>query len=158
MRCERLTLNGDPGALAAELRQLAPTAASVSESVAGIIERVSAEGDHAVLDYTRRFDTAGADPKPLRVEEDELDGAVRDLDPAVRRGLERAIANVTTMAGAAAHREATTVDLGSHVIRLHNIPVHRGAVYVPGGRAPYPSTVVMGAIPARVAGVEAIVV
>jgi histidinol dehydrogenase len=158
MRCERRTLSGDPAALVAELRTLVPAAASVSAVVAEIVGRVRDEGDAAVLEYTRTLDTGGRAAKPLRVGDDELDAAADRLDPDVRRGLARAIANVEAVAAARAHREWISVDLGSHVIRLGRAPVARGGVYVPGGRAPYPSTVVMGVVPARVAGVEDVVV
>jgi histidinol dehydrogenase len=158
MRCERIGLSGDPALPVSELRALIPAAASVSVVVAEIIARVRGEGDSALLEYTRALDTAGAEPKPLRVSADELDDAARALDPAVRHGLERAIANVEAVASARAHREQTSVDLGTHVVRLGTAPVARAAVYVPGGRAPYPSTVVMGVVPARVAGVREIAV
>jgi histidinol dehydrogenase len=158
MRCERISLSGDPALLVSELRALIPAADSVSDAVAEIIARVRREGDTALLEYTRALDTAGTEPKPLGVSADELDAAAHALDPGVRHGLERAIANVEVVASARAHREQTSVDLGTHVVRLGSAPVARAAVYVPGGRAPYPSTVVMGVVPAQVAGVEEIAV
>ena len=67
MRCERFELTGEPAALAAELRALVAAPQSVSEAVARIIARVRAEGDAAVLEYTRLLDTRGTDPGPLIV-------------------------------------------------------------------------------------------
>ena len=159
MRFERISLEGDPTPVVARLRALVPAAASVSEDVAKIIARVREWRDAAVLDYTRALDIrAGADPRPLAVADEELAAAATRLDQAVRHGLERAIANVEAVASARAHRETTSIDLGTHVVRLGRAPVRRAGVYVPGGRAPYPSTVVMGVVPARVAGVDEIVV
>ncbi len=155
MRCERLTLTGDPGELAVQLRGLVPGGESVSDAVAGIIARVRAEGDRAVLGYTREFD--GAEPASLRVPDDELAAAAEELDPVLRRSLDAVIANVRTVAEAA-HQEEVTVDLETHRIHLRREPVRRAAIYVPGGRAPYPSTVVMGVTPARVAGVDEVIV
>ncbi len=158
MRCERIELTGDPAVVVRQLRALVPGGESVSADVAEIVARVRAEGDAALLRYTREFDTAGGDPEELRVAAEDLDAAAERLDPDVRHGLERAIANVEAVAAARAHREKTSVELGSHVIRLGRTPVARAGVYVPGGRAPYPSTVVMGVVPARVAGVAEIAV
>jgi histidinol dehydrogenase len=77
----------------------------------------------------------------------------------VRAGLEIAIANVGQVAAAAVSRDAErTVELGSHTVTLRSAPVARAAVYVPGGRAPYPSTVVMGVVTARAARVGDVVV
>jgi histidinol dehydrogenase len=159
MRCERISLEGDPAAAVTRLRALVPDARSVSDEVAKIIARVREWNDAAVLDYTRALDIRGvAEPRPLRVADDELDAAAAALDPAVRHGLARAIANVEAVAAARAHRETTSVDLGTHVVCLGRAPVWRAGIYVPGGRAPYPSTVVMGVVPARVAGVREILV
>ena len=140
---------GAPAALVAEIRALAPQAPSVAAAVSEIIAAVAAEGDAAVRRYTARFD---ADPPPpARVEADELAHALAVLDPAVRAGLEVAIANVAEVAWAAADddREVTLAQ-GQRVL-LREMPVARAAVYVPGGRAPYPSTVVMGTVTARAA-------
>jgi histidinol dehydrogenase len=154
MRCERLTLSGDPGPLVEELRARVPTAESVRSAVAKIISRVRSGGDEAVRRYTREFDTHGREPETIRVEERTLAAAEEKLNAAVRRGLERAIGNIEAVAVARSRRDDATVDLGSHVIRARRAPVACAAVYVPGGRAPYPSTVLMGVVPARVAGVD----
>ena len=87
-----------------------------------------------------------------------LAAALDALDPEVRGGLELAVANVSAVAAAGLEPEAeVTLDQGQSV-RLRDIPVRRAAVYAPGGRAPYPSSVVMGAVTARAAGVDEVVV
>jgi histidinol dehydrogenase len=157
MRCERRVLSGDPAGLASELRGLVPGGESVSAAVAEIVAAVRSGGDEAVLDYTERFDLGGAQAKSLRVNDAETATAADELDPAVRRALRRATENVRRVAEASLRR-AVTVDFGSHTVALRREPVTRAAVYVPGGRAPYPSTVIMGVVPARVAGVSQVAV
>ncbi len=157
MQYELLALERQPAELAGELRALVPAPEMVRTSVAEIVADVRARGDEAVIDYTRRFDTAGAEPAPLRVADADLDAAERALDGAVRAGLERAIDNVRRV-GEAGLRPDVTVEFEAHSVTLRSAPVERAGVYVPGGRAPYPSTVVMGVITARVAGVEQVAV
>jgi len=152
-----MTLAGDPGALAEELRELVPAPESVRDQVAEIIARVRTSGDDALRYYTRQFDTGGSTPSALRVPEAELDTAEAGLDPDVRGGLRQAIANVMRV-GEEAVTGDRTVAFDGHEVRLREVAVQRAAVYVPGGRAPYPSTVVMGTIAARVAGVREIAV
>jgi histidinol dehydrogenase len=154
---ERLTLSGDPTGLAEELRELIPAPESVRDQVTEIIARVRASGDDALRYYTRQFDTGGSTPSALRVPDAELDTAAQRLPDDVRAGLERAITNVTRVAEAGLG-EDRRVQFDGHEVRLREVPVDRGGVYVPGGRAPYPSTVIMGAVCARVAGVEKIAV
>jgi histidinol dehydrogenase len=161
---EPLVLTEDPVALAAELRSLVPDPASVREAVAEIVARVRDGGDAAVGEYTRRFDTGGAEPGPLVVAPGELDDAVERLDPQVRAGLERAGENVGRVAAAGLTPDRV-VALGGGAqaqarweVALRGVPVGRAAVYVPGGRAPYPSTVIMGVVTARVAEVEHVAV
>jgi histidinol dehydrogenase len=159
MQCERLTAaDGDPVALAAQLRALVPPGASVSERVAEIIAQVRSKGDAALLDYTRRFDTGGAEPSALEVPAADLDAALERLDPDVRAGLERAIDNVGTVARAGLRHEITVVDFDGHQVLLREVAVRSAGIYVPGGRAPYPSTVVMGVVTALVAGVPDVAV
>jgi histidinol dehydrogenase len=162
VRCERLELNGseggDPESIAAELRALVPAPQSVQAVVAEIIAEVRGHGDEAVREYTRRFDTGGREPAPLLVTEAELDAAAEKLDADVRAGLDHAIENVGAVAAGWDAQVQTAVEFPRHEVRLRTASVDRAAVYVPGGRAPYPSTVVMGVVTARAAGVEDVVV
>ena len=160
MRVERFSLSGPSGAreTAAAVRALAPGADSVSDGVREIIAAVRAGGDAAVAELTAKHDTRGATPPPVRVPAEELDAAVARLRPDVRAGLEIAMANVAAVAGASLGDDAELLLPQGQRILVRELPVRRAAVYVPGGRAPYPSTVVMGTVTAQVAGVEEIVV
>ncbi len=160
MRLERRTLidGSDPGVLATELRALVPGGASVATAVAAIVAEVRERGDEAVLELTRRHDTGGTEPQPLRVSDEELSDALDGLDGDVRAGLELAIANVGAVARAGVDPEAAVTLPQGQRIALRESPVARAAIYVPGGRAPYPSTVVMGVVTALAAGVEQVAV
>ena len=156
MRVERIAADVDSAAsAAARLRALVPQAESVAAAVAEIVTTVAQRGDEGLLEVERRF---GGGAAPLRVGAEELAAASDTLDPAVRAGLERAIANVrrVAQAGLAGDVEVTLPE--GHTVTLRELPVRRAAVYAPGGRAPYPSSVVMGAVTARAAGVEQVVV
>lgn len=157
MRCERITVAADPTLLAQELRQLVPAPESVSADVAEIIARVRASGDDALRYFTRKFDTGGSQPAALRVPEAELDTAVDRLEASVRAGLELAADNVRRVAEAWLVEERA-VDFDGHQVKLRSVPLERAGVYVPSGRAPYPSTVLMGTVTARVAGVPEVAV
>jgi histidinol dehydrogenase len=129
------------------------------ESVGEIIEEVRARGDDAVREFTERFDHAELGPDQLRVDANELEASVGVLEPDVLAGLRTAIGNVKAVAKAQVNDQAVAVELPQgHVVEIVEHPVRRAAVYVPGGRAPYPSTVVMGAVTARAAGVREIAV
>jgi histidinol dehydrogenase len=160
VRSERFALadENEAAALASRVRELVPAPASVHDKVAEIVAAVRDEGDAALDRYTRRFDTKRRKPPPLRVSADALGAALDALADDVRAGLQTAIANVAEVA-AAGVGEAHEVNLPEgHTIVVRELPVRRAAVYVPGGRAPYPSTVVMGVVTARAAGVEAVAV
>jgi histidinol dehydrogenase len=134
---ERVTLSGDPATLAAELRELVPPPDTVQDQVAEIIARVRASGDDALRFYTRELDTGGTTPSALRVPDAELDTAAERLDDELRAALRLAIDNVMRVAEAALAPEQT-VSFEGHEVKLREVAVDRGAVYVPGGRAPYP--------------------
>jgi histidinol dehydrogenase len=142
-------------AAAARVRALVPPPASVADGVAEIVAAVRARGDAAVLEYERRF---GGGERPLRVTPEELGAALGALDGDVRAGLEVAIANVRAVAEAGLAGERGVVLPQGHTVTLREVPVRRAAVYAPGGRNPYPSTVVMGAVTSRAAGVDEVVV
>jgi histidinol dehydrogenase len=155
MQAERLSMHGEVVAFAARLRGRIPAPESVALSVAEIIEGVRETGDGAVLDYTERFDNVEIDS--LLVQEGELERAEKELEPAIRAGLELAIDNVRRVAQHGLV-PGGTVEFGTHTVAVRSAPVQRAAVYVPGGRAPYPSTVVMGVVTAQVARVPEIAV
>jgi histidinol dehydrogenase len=131
----------------------------LTAEVAAIVHEVRDGGDAAVLSLTERFDHAELGPEQLRVDANELESSVGVLDRDVLAGLRTAKANVRAVALAQVRDEPLAVELPEgHTVEIVEHPVRRAAVYVPGGRAPYPSTVVMGAVTARTAGVEQIVV
>ncbi len=130
-----------------------------TEPVAEIIEEVRIRGDEAVREFTERFDHAELGPDQLRVDANELEASIGVLEPDVLNGLRTAIANVKAVAQAQVRDEPVTVELPQgHTVEVVEHAVERAAVYVPAGRAPYPSTVVMGAVTARAAGVHEIAV
>ncbi|MFL5847124.1 MAG: histidinol dehydrogenase [Solirubrobacteraceae bacterium] len=151
MRTERLS--GDDAAAA--LRSLIPGGASVRPAVEEIVDAVRRVGDEALFDYVARFD--GGSP-PLRVPAERLDAAAAALRGDVRAGLEMAMANVAAVAGASLGDDAELELPQGQRIHVRELPVRRAAIYAPGGRNPYPSTVVMGVVTAQVAGVESIAV
>jgi histidinol dehydrogenase len=125
-----------------------------SGDVTAILDDVRAGGDAAVLEYEQRF--SGNDS--IVVTPSELAAALEGLDPAVRAGLETAIANVRAVAVAGLDSESAAILPEGHTVLLREVPMRRAAVYAPGGEHPYPSSVVMGAVTARAAGVEEVVV
>ncbi|MFI5004802.1 MAG: histidinol dehydrogenase [Solirubrobacterales bacterium] len=139
------------------LRGLIPSADFVEDRVREIVVDVMERGDEAVVDYTRTYDT-DVDPHPLVVPGAELDEAITRLPLDMVAGLQVATANVAEVAQAdVAENVSVTLPQGQRVTR-REIPVKSAAVYVPGGRAPYPSTAVMGVVTARAAGVQDVVV
>jgi histidinol dehydrogenase len=136
-------------------RDLAP---AVAKEVAAIIDEVRKDGDSAVIRLTERFDKAELGPGELRVEPRELEASLRVPEPDVLSALRTAITNVRAVAEAQLG-EPVHVGLGQgQRVELVELPVRRVGIYVPGGRAPYPSTVVMCAATARAAGVEQVAV
>jgi len=128
---------------------------SVATGIAGdLIADVRERGESALYDQAERLD--GVRPAQIRIHAEEIGRAVRELDPAVRAALEEAIRRVT-VASEAQLPSATVTELGSgaQVIQRWQ-PVNRVGLYVPGGKAVYPSSVVMNVVPAQVAGVSSI--
>jgi histidinol dehydrogenase len=154
VRIERFRLE-DPAQLVGQVRGLIPAGESVAGAAGEIVDDVRDRGDAAVIEYTERFDAPG---HALRVTAGELEAALAELDGEVRHGLETAIANVAEVANAGVGDDREVALPQGHRILLREVAVRSAAVYVPGGAAPYPSTVVMGVVTARAAGVEEVVV
>jgi histidinol dehydrogenase len=151
MRTRRFAWEGAT-ATAASLRAWATEAAA--EVDVGPIEREVREGgDEAVLRLTTQFDAPGVALNSLRVDPGEATSALADLDPELRAAMEAASANIRRVAEAQIGEERTVELAAGQSVKLREVPVGAAGIYAPGGRAAYPSSVLMCAIPARVAGV-----
>jgi histidinol dehydrogenase len=140
------------------LRGFVPAKDQVEDAVREIVGQVREGGDEAVRKYTRTYDTGGTDPRPLLVAPEELDEAIKQLPMEMVAGLQVAIANVAQVAQAGVGEDVSLTLPQGQRVTLREVPVSSAAVYVPGGRAPYPSTAVMGVVTARAAGVLDVVV
>ncbi len=125
-----------------------------SEAVRAILDEVRAGGDEALRALTKRFD--GVDMDSLRVAEAELGAALAGLDPTLRAALELAYDRILAYHR---HEPAPLADFENDGVVVEHLvrPVRRAGLYAPGGRARYPSTVLMCAAPAQVAGVAELV-
>lgn len=131
-----------------------PTA-QVSDIVADIIANVRKGGDKAVLEYTARFDKAVL--TDMAVKPEEIAEAVAAVEPEFLEILERAAANIRRFHEKQKRQSFIINDEEGIVIGQKIIPVDRAGLYVPGGTAAYPSTVLMDVIPAKIAGVREVV-
>ncbi len=127
----------------------------VEAVVDAIIADVRARGDAALRDYARKFD--GAELDALEVSRQELDEALDAADPYFLETLRMAAANIEAFHRRQLHGNFVMTEQDGVILGQKYTPVERAGVYVPGGTAAYPSTVLMDVIPARVAGVPEIV-
>jgi histidinol dehydrogenase len=130
--------------------------AALRDSVADILRRVRDEGDGGLLDFARRLDGFSGDADALRISPERLAEARESIDPELRAALERAAANIRAFHERQLERGFLDMHPDGTVLGQRVTPLRRVGVYVPGGRASYPSTVLMNVIPARVAGVDEI--
>ncbi len=154
MKTELLEWGGrDARALAQRLRALAPPLGDVTPEVAGILERVRTGGDEALREISQGL---GEElPESLRVDPEAIEAAPGLLEPDVRESLRLAAKNIEAVARAELEVRArpAAVELPQgQAVEVREEPIAAVGVYVPGGRAAYPSSVLMCAIPARVAG------
>ena len=160
MRIDRIEWDGrEPRALAARLRASVPGLEDVSEQVAGVIGSVREGGDAAVRELAAGFGEPVAEA--LAISADAVAAAPGLLEPELREALRVAAANVEAVARAelAGLERPTALELAQgQRVEVRAAPVAAAGVYAPGGRAAYPSSVLMAAIPARVAGVGRVVV
>jgi len=119
-----------------------------------VLSRVRAEGDAALLELTEKYD--GVRPDPVKVPASVLDGAADALDDDLRTALEEAEANIRRFHEKQVRESWFTEDGDGVVLGQRVVPMDRAGLYVPGGTAFYPSSLLMNAIPAQVAGVEEI--
>ena len=131
-------------------------AVNVEEIVAQIIENVKTNGDAALFDYCRKFDQA--ELSALQVSEAEMQEAVASVEPEFLDILQKAAANIRSFHEKQKRTSFILNEKPGVVMGQKIIPVDRAGLYVPGGTAAYPSTVLMDAIPAKIAGVKEVVI
>lgn len=131
--------------------------AKVDGVVAPIIADVIRRGDDALIDYTRRFDKCDLTHATLRISEDEIDKAGAVASPAAVEALKLAAARIDAFHRRHLPQDDHFIDGTGVSLGVRWTPVDAAGLYVPGGLAAYPSSVLMNAIPARIAGVKRVV-
>ncbi|MBV7301257.1 histidinol dehydrogenase [Corynebacterium sp. TAE3-ERU2] len=143
-----------------ELREALPRGATdvgaVIETVAPMVADVQKRGAAAALDYGEKFD--GIRPESVRVPQAVMREAAASLEPQVRSALDEAISRIRQVHAAQVPQSSTTTLADGATVTEKFIPVERVGLYVPGGNAVYPSSVLMNVIPAQEAGVSSLVV
>ncbi|HSE97646.1 MAG TPA: histidinol dehydrogenase [Blastocatellia bacterium] len=124
--------------------------------VARIVEGVRQGGDEALIHYTKQFDGISLKPADIRVEVEQLKKAASKVEARTVEAFRRAIANVRAFHEHQREANWQTVNDSGAITGLRVLPVASAGLYVPGGSAAYPSSVIMNAVPAQVAGVRRI--
>jgi histidinol dehydrogenase len=127
----------------------------VTPAVQEIIDNVKANGDKALLSYTEKFD--GVALGAIRVTEAEIEAAVKKVDPKLLAVIKQSRDNIQEFHELQVQRGFVTTTADGRVMGQRVIPLEKVGVYVPGGTAAYPSTVLMDVVPAKIAGVKQIV-
>ncbi len=144
----------------AELRAALPRGGvdvdSVLHQVRPVVDAIRERGAEAALEFSEKFD--GVRPASVRVPQAELVRALDELDPAVRTALEVAIERTRLVHADQRRTDTTTQVVDGGTVTERWVPVERVGLYVPGGNAVYPSSVVMNVVPAQTAGVSSLVV
>ncbi len=158
MRIVELNEETRAGLLEALLRRSPVDYGEYEEAVAGIIENVRTRGDEAVFEYEKRFDRCDLDAGSVRVSREEMDEAYSLLDPEFIAVMRRAAENIRTYHEKQVTQSWISTGEDGTILGQKVTPISVSGCYVPGGRAVYPSSVLMNVIPAKVAGVGRIVV
>jgi histidinol dehydrogenase len=156
MRRFNIADDGFEAAFTAFLNERRGSPADVDAAAGEIIERVRLEGLAALLDYTRRFDGVALDAATLGVTAEEIEAGAEACDASVRDAIAFAADRIRRYHARQRPADAHFTDEAGVELGWRWTPLEAVGVYVPGGRAAYPSTVLMNAIPAQVAGVDRI--
>jgi histidinol dehydrogenase len=134
--------------------------ASVDDAAAEIVRNVRQRGDAALCDYSRQLDQFGLTPDAIRMPVDEIKKCAASANPEMVEVLRKAIHNIREFHELQAQAQESWEHYVGDAVRLgqRNTPIDRVGLYIPGGKAAYPSSVLMNAVPAQVAGVPRIVV
>ena len=124
------------------------------KTVQDIIANVRENGDEAVIGYEKKFDRCDLTPQTLRVSREEIEEAYAALDPALIEVMKKAAANIRDYHEKQKRNSWITTREDGVILGQKITPIEVSGCYVPGGRAVYPSSVLMNIVPAKVAGVE----
>jgi histidinol dehydrogenase len=142
--------------LAQRLPRAAEAHADIERRVADLLETVAAGGSAAVKDFTERFD--GVRPEALRVPKSALAEAEAELDPKAKAALVESIERARTVAADQRPTDVRTELASGAFVTTRHLPIERVGLYVPGGLAVYPSTVIMNVVPAQTAGAHSLAI
>jgi histidinol dehydrogenase len=138
------------------LSQARETTETVDQAVAAIIADIRARGDAALLEYTARFDRLALTADRLRISTEEIDAAVASVPAAAAEALNLAASRIEAFHQAQLPADLQMTDAAGMTLGMRWTPLDSVGLYVPGGKAAYPSSVLMNAVPARAAGVRRI--
>lgn len=157
MRIVKLTTETTKNLLE-ELLQRSPNSYGEYESrVNEIIENVRSKRDEAVFAYTKQFDGADIDAENILVTEEEIRGAYEQVDPSLLEVMRKSLANIRSFHEKQRQQSWFASQDNGILLGQKVMPLHTAGVYVPGGKAVYPSSVLMNIVPAKVAGVRRII-
>ena len=158
MRIMKLTRDSRREALEALLGRSPSGYSEYEETVRGIIDDVRARGDKAVFELEEKFDKCILSKDTLRVSPEEIEAAYNELDPQFVEVVRKAAANILSYHEKQVTQSWITTGEDGTILGQKVTPIAVSGCYVPGGRAVYPSSVLMNVIPAKVAGVERIII
>lgn len=157
MRKVRLTEETKKNILSDLLKRSPNHYASYAETVQEIVDQVAKNGDAAVFGYTEQFDHAHLTPDTIKVKEEEVAAAYREVSPELLEVIRKSLANIRDYHEKQKQYSWFDSKPDGTILGQKLTPLNRVGVYVPGGKAAYPSSVLMNIVPAKVAGVDSII-
>lgn len=157
MRTVRLTAETQKDLLNSLLKRSPNNYSEYENTVAEIIGNVRAKGDQAVFEYTKKFDRWDISAGNIRVSDSEIDEAFSSVDEEFAAVMKKSAANITDFHKKQLHNSWIDPKPDGSILGQKVLPIAISGVYVPGGKAAYPSSVLMNVIPAKVAGVIRII-
>ena len=157
MRTVKLTKESTKDILENLLKRSPNNYGKFESTVAQILDKVKNEGDAALFAYTKEFDKADVTKETIRVTDAEIEEAYAQIDPALLGVIRKALVNIRQYHEKQIQNSWFTSETNGTMLGQKVTPLNRVGVYVPGGKAVYPSSVLMNIVPAKVAGVPHIV-
>ena len=157
MRIQRLTKDAKENLLEDLLKRSPNNYGQYEQGVQEILAHVKEEKDQAVFEYTKKFDHAEITADNIKVTEEEIEEAYKEVDPKLVEIIRKALLNIRIYHEKQRQYSWFDSKPDGTILGQKVTPLHRVGVYVPGGKAVYPSSVLMNIVPAKVAGVDEIV-